>query len=412
MERLPSYTAEVLPSYELSPTTSLASSSRPNSPSSPTQASYHYRSERMELDLGPRKWGTKLPTYGKGGVIEGTVKIRTFKHVDRVVVRLLGNLCASHVLNLVPTLSQNHVLVNKSIELWSSGNPSSSNVPQGKTFSFSFTLEASDEARPMPTSTMVQLTRAQARVAYIVRVDMYRHGVHMHELVQTEILYIPRTTSHYCRPFIPESGNEKRPRITESEWHRADLRLERVKGSPKLRLDSKSDSGPFRGDKFETTPQLWLPQDLCYPSGHSIPFMLSLPATMAQSPSEIESRVEVQLVRVTAVQTRAGAVQEASTVSRGRIQPGSEYGPVTTIRGTIDTGTAEREFSWSFDPVVSVSYEIRVTLGTTTAGVGWKLTQGVELTTHEWRGERSAQIPSLGSSATSRSGASIIYINF
>ncbi|KEP51548.1 putative Asp domain protein [Rhizoctonia solani 123E] len=411
MERLPSYTAEVLPDYELSPTTSVASSSRPNSPLFPSRTSYHYRSERMELDLGPRKWGTRLPAYGKDGVVEGTVKVRTFKHVDRIVVSLIGKLSASHILNQVPTLSQSHTIVNKSIELWSSGNPSSSNVPQGVDFPFSFTLEANG-TRPMPASTSVQLPRAQANVAYIVRVDMYRRGIHLHETLQTEILYIPRTTSHYCRPFIPESGNEKRPRITESEWHRADLRLERAKTSPKLIPTSQSELGSSRSDKDKTPPQLWFPQESRYPSGHSIPFMLSLPATLAQSSSKIESSIEVQLVRVTTVQTRAGVVQQVSIVSRGHIEPSSEHGPTTTMRGTIDTGKAEREFSWSFESIVSVSYEIRAILGTTTAGLVWKLTHGVELVTHEWHGEHAAHIPSLGSSAASRTGASIIHINF
>ncbi|KAG8729581.1 hypothetical protein FRC11_008420 [Ceratobasidium sp. 423] len=412
MEMLPSYTPEVLPGYELSPTTSVASSSRPISPLFPSRTSYHYRSERMEFDLGPRKWGTRLPVYGKGGIIEGTVKIKTFKHVDRVVVSLLGKLSASHVLNQIPTLSQSHTVVNKAIELWSSGDPSSSNAP-GDHFPFSFTLEANDEgAHPMPASTSVQLSRAQAYVAYIVRVDMYRRGVHMHETLQTEILYAPRTISHYCRPFIPESGNEKRPQISEGEWHSAELRLERTKTSPKLGPDSKPEPGPSSGNRDEKAPKFWLPRDLRYPSGSSIPFMLSLPTALAQSSSEIEPSAEVQLVRVSTIQTRAGAVQQASIVSRGRIEPSSGHGPTTTLRGTIDTGGAEKEFSWSFESVVSVSYEIRATLGATMAGLVWKLIEGIELTTHEWRGEQASQIPSLGSSAISRTGANIINIDF
>ncbi|CAE6426765.1 unnamed protein product [Rhizoctonia solani] len=410
---LPSYTPEVLPGYELTPTTSVASSSRPTSPLSSSRTSYHYRSERMELDLGVRKWGTRLPAYGKGGVVEGTVTVRTFKHVDRVVVSLLGKLNASHVLNNIPTLSQSHAIINKTIELWSSGDPSSSNAPQAD-FPFSFTLETNNgPCRSIPASALIQLPRAQAQVAYLVRVDMYRRGVHMHETLQTEILYIPRTISHYSRPFIPESGNEKRPQISESEWHSAEFRVERTKSSPKFGSDPKpSESGPSTSDKDEKAPKFWLPQALRYPSGHSIPFMLSFPDALSKSHSEIESGVEIQLVRMSTVQTRAGVVQHASIVSRGRIQPGPEHGPTTTLQGTIDTGVAEKEFSWEFDSVISVSYEIRATLNTATAGCVWKLTQEIELTTHEWRGEQTALIPSLGASVASRTGASMIHINF
>ncbi|KAJ1300812.1 hypothetical protein OPQ81_002452 [Rhizoctonia solani] len=413
MEMLPSYTPEVLPGYELTPTTSIASSSRPNSPISQSRTSYHYRSERMDLDLGPRKWGTRLPAYGKGGVIEGTVKVRTFKHVDRVVVSLLGKLSVSHVLNQIPTLSQSHMIVNKTIELWTSGDPSSSNAPTKDDFQFSFSLEANDVvAHCLPASTSVQLPRAQAYVAYIIRVDMYRRGAHMHETLQTEILYLPRTISHYCRPFIPETGNEKRPQISESEWHTAEFRLERAKTSSMSGSGPKPELRTSSHPKDEKVPKLWLPRNLRYPSGHSIPFMLSLPTALARPSSTIEWSLEVQLVRVSTVQTRAGAVQQASVVSRGHIQPSPEHGPVTTLTGAIDTGGAEKESSWSFESVVSISYEIRATLGSTTAGSVWKLTQGVELTSHEWRGEQAAQIPSLGSTVVSRTGANIVHINF
>ncbi|CAE6478965.1 unnamed protein product [Rhizoctonia solani] len=378
METLPSYTPEVLPGYELSPTTSVASSSRPISPLSPSRTSYHYRSERMELDLGPRKWGTRLPAYGKGGVIEGTIKIRTFKHVDRVVVSLLGKLSTSHVLNQIPTLSQSHVIINKTIELWSAGDPSSSNPPEGDHFPFSFTLEASDGgARPIPASTSVQLSRAQVHTAYLIRVDMYRRGVHMHETLQTEILFVPRTISHYCQPFIPQPGNEKRPQISESEWHSAELRLERTKILPKLGPDSKPEPESSSGNKDEKAPKFLLPHDLRYPSGHSIPFMISLPVALAQSLSEIESSIQVELVRVSTVQTRAGAVQQASTVSRGSIEPSTGHGPMTTLRGKIDAGGPELEFSWSFESVISVFYEVRATLGAITAGLVWKLTKAL-----------------------------------
>ncbi|CEL61260.1 hypothetical protein RSOLAG1IB_09882 [Rhizoctonia solani AG-1 IB] len=98
MDILPSYTPEVLPGYDLTPaTTRSAPPTRPSSPVSflaqaRDHENYRYRSERMELDLGPRRWGTRLPAYGRLGLVEGTVKVHSFKHVERIVVRLLGKL--------------------------------------------------------------------------------------------------------------------------------------------------------------------------------------------------------------------------------------------------------------------------------------------------------------------------------
>lgn len=93
MESLPSYSPEVLPLYDLTPTISQTNSSRPGSSlSSATWArdhpSYRNTSNRIVLDLGPRRWGTRLPAYGLNGLIEGTVTVRSFKHVEKVVVHV------------------------------------------------------------------------------------------------------------------------------------------------------------------------------------------------------------------------------------------------------------------------------------------------------------------------------------
>ncbi|KAF8691855.1 hypothetical protein RHS03_08716, partial [Rhizoctonia solani] len=380
MEMLPSYSPEVLPGYELTPTASITSSSRPRFSLSPSHSSYVYRSARMELDLGPQRWGTRLPAYGRGGMVQGTVAVRTFKHVDKVVVR-------------------SHMIVNKTIELWPSEASSSSSSTQGDSFPFSIVLEGDDEAaRPIPASGSTQLTRAQASVAYVIRVHMYRRGIHLHETLQTEILYIPRTISRYYPPFMPELGNEKRPQISESEWHSDDLLLERSRTSSEPSAGYKSEAGSSSGSTVEKIPRLWVPRDLRYPSGKCIPFMLSLPTARADSASDIESGIEVQL--------------QARTVSRGRIQPSRDQGRTRTLRGTIDTGSAGKDFSWNFESLVSNVYEVRATIKSSTAGLVWRLIKRVELTTHEWSGERAGRIPSLDSPVTSRTGAQIVHVNF
>ncbi|CAE6443764.1 unnamed protein product [Rhizoctonia solani] len=407
MEDLPSYTPEVLPGYDLTPATTCSPpSTRSSSPTfclarARDHENYRYRSERMELDLGPRRWGTRLPAYGRFGQVEGTVKVRSFGHVERIVVRLIGKLHASHLVSHIPTLSQSQFIVNKEIELWSAKAPSASVAVGESQFPFSFTLDKEEvgdsEAGSMPPSTTIQLHRANARIAYAIRVDMYRRGLHMHEMIQTEILHLPRTVVRYSHPFIPESGNEKRPSITESEWNRAQLQRDSGEGF-KVRLDSVRHKAP----------ELLLPRDLRFPSGENIPFLLSIPGAHDLAP-----HVEIQLVRLSTVQTRAGAIQQAKVISGGRIHDHSQPGSTTstTIHGTIGTGEAEKDVSWNFGTLLSISYEIRVALSFSARGSAWKLTQPIELTSHEWRGEQSALIPSLGSDAAFRTAVNLINMN-
>lgn len=118
METLPCYTPEVLPQYDLSRTPSCSGSgsdsgsTRPSTPapslssssvsssSSPSSylsqarnhPNYRYVSDKLELDLGMRRWGTRLPCYGREGAVEGNVTAHSIKHADRIVVTVRPNL--------------------------------------------------------------------------------------------------------------------------------------------------------------------------------------------------------------------------------------------------------------------------------------------------------------------------------
>jgi hypothetical protein len=202
-----------------------------------------------------------------------------------------------------------------------------------------------------------ELEIAQALLADpILPVIVAKHNIVLR--LQTEVLYIPRTISHYCPPFIPEYGNEKRPQISESEWHSTELRLEHTISSSSSGDSSKSKAGSFGAEESKSGLELWLPRELRYPSGRSIPFILSFPTALACSVLEIESNIEIQLVRISTIQTRAGVVQQVGVVSRARIQSIPEQGPVTMIRGTIDTGEPEKEFSWNFGSLTSLSVSL------------------------------------------------------
>lgn len=147
-----------------------------------------------------------------------------------------------------------------------------------------------------------------------------------------EVLYLPRTTSRYFKPFIPIAGSEKRPRISSGEWHTSAMHL---------------DSGQSADLSPSQTVQLLLPQELCYPSGHTIPFLISATSANLYVP-------DVQLVRISTAQTRAGVVRETAVIARGRVQGEGAGGPNLTLNGTIDMGEAGKEFNWAFDRMTGV----------------------------------------------------------
>ncbi|KAF8604402.1 hypothetical protein BDV93DRAFT_555677 [Ceratobasidium sp. AG-I] len=387
MDSLPAYSPEVLPLYNLTPTTSQNSSSRPGSSlSSLARArdhpNYRYASDRIVLDLGPRRWGTRLPVYGLDGVIDGLVTIQSFKHVEKIIVRLIGKISTCHVMNNIPMIYQTRTILHKSAEIWTSETtqPSTSMHEECK-FPFSFSFVSETEA---PPSVSLQLRRANVHVVYAVRVDLYCKGVYMHETLQTEVLYLPRTTSRYFKPFVPIPGSEKRPRISSGEWHTLSMQL---------------DSGQSVASVSSQTVQLLLPHELCYPSGDTIPFLISASWANICEP-------DVRLVRISTAQTRTGVVRETGVVARGRMQEDGQEragGPRRTMNGTIDTGEAGKEFSWGCGGgMASVSYEIRATMPADTPGSQWSTTQAIELTSYEWTGENASGLPALSSPFVTR----------
>ncbi|KAG8786250.1 hypothetical protein FRC12_016774 [Ceratobasidium sp. 428] len=365
-ENLPSYTPEVLPRYNLTLTTSCSTQSSAHISHTSllargrNQTAYKYASKHMTLDLGARRWGTYLPAYGRNGHVEGTVTVRSFKHVDRIVVRIIGKAVTSNILNHVPTFSQTHVLLHESTELWSSSAASSSSQPTPTEFPFSFVLN--NGKQNLPPSSSIQLRKASAYIAYAVRVDMYRRGVYMHESVQTEILHLPRTTTRYSRPFVPSADptNEKRRQMDASQWHRT--------GS---------------------SPSLLLPRELQYPTGQAIPFIVvPKPDTLSTSIPDVE------LVRIRTANTRTGVAQKREVIACGQ-QVG--IGPDEMINGIIEVGD-EREVGWEAPSVGGVSYEI----------LFGDDVERIELVSHEWRGENAAGLPALELEAAGRRALNLI----
>lgn len=53
----------------------------------PSSQYYIYRAKNIEIDLGPKIWGTSLPSYGRDGVVEGRVTLSgDLKHVSSIVL--------------------------------------------------------------------------------------------------------------------------------------------------------------------------------------------------------------------------------------------------------------------------------------------------------------------------------------
>jgi hypothetical protein len=77
---------------------------QPRAPITTTRAhtEYVFKTPRLELNLGEKKWPVKVPCYGWKGTVKGSVLVKDFKAVTRITVTVslshLGCFKARHVI--------------------------------------------------------------------------------------------------------------------------------------------------------------------------------------------------------------------------------------------------------------------------------------------------------------------------
>ncbi|KAH7334922.1 hypothetical protein B0J17DRAFT_630878 [Rhizoctonia solani] len=418
LERSPAYTALSLTSTRTT-STSVSSDSQPKLIPS---GRLSYSSKRLTLDLGPRIWSPHLPVYGRNGLVEGDVEIKSFKHVNRVELTLTGVVLTYMVSNGNPTLRSTKTILSEKSTIWSAKTDASPSDDQSaRTFPFVFALpdhvQGSQEhiTTPLPPSASLQTRASSAHVFYLLRVDMYRTGIHFHDSVQTEILYLPRTVSHYERPYIPLPGSEKPRRICDAEWRTAEIPRKSISGSPK--------SVPGLGN---VDVHLSLPHKLHYPSGCAITFAVTLSGqglSCANIP-RLTAGLKLTLVKTSTTFVKGIISKQESVVSTGTIcridederhwhdsKPGDNSRQVV-IRGCLETGTKGKDQSWGVRGHAGVSYQARVSLtpsaeGSQQSDAVWEHSEAVVITSHEFEGRAVMGTPALSLAAASRTPMSI-----
>ncbi|CAE6480920.1 hypothetical protein ACGC1H_005236 [Rhizoctonia solani] len=421
LERSPAYTALSLTSTRTSST-----STSDSQPKLIPSGQLSYSSKRLTLDLGKRIWSPHLPVYGRNGLVEGHVDIKNFKHVNRVEVTLTGVVLAYLVSAGNPTLRSSKIILREKSTIWSAKTdayPLDDHSP--RTFPFVFPLpdfvQGSNEhvSTPLPPSASIQTKGSSAHVFYLLRVDMYRRGIHFHDSVQTEILYLPRTVSHYERPYIPLPGSEKPRRICDAEWRTAEIPRKSISGSPK--------SLPGLGNVHA---HLSLPHKLHYPSGCAIPFAVTLSGeglSCANIP-QLAAGLKLTLVKISTVVVKGVISKQEVVVSTGTIcridederhwrdsKPGDNSRQVV-IRGCLETGTKGKDQSWGVRGYAGVSYQVRVSLapraeGSQRSDAVWEHGEAVVITSHEFEGRAAMSTPALSLDVTSRAPMSITLLN-
>ncbi|CAE6489005.1 hypothetical protein RSOLAG22IIIB_04737 [Rhizoctonia solani] len=433
-EQLPPYShnSDRLPQYSRLPEAPTSSKLSPN----------HYvtRSRRMALDLGQRYQSTLVPAFGREGLVEGHVWIQNFENVEKIQVTLTGAVVSYFLEFGTANRPQIRRLTRQTHELWTEQGHNPAVGKEGRSLAFALVMPEHVEDMesilggpvPLPPSASIIMCDAGSHVAYMVRVDMFRKGWRTHDTVKSEILYLPRTTTRYSRPFVPLPNSEKLRPTQAEEWSVLHI-PQKAKTKPGISLSKPGSSSKAPSQPHISLPQslredlivrLYLPHGLRYPAGRDILWSVAIvfPRTGSSASSVRSGRssssmsdeqvnaliagVSIRLICVSTIAVRGTASRRERVVSVGQTFMSIPNGVTDegerkiVIRGYLRSGEEEKDMSWGVPGFVSVVYKIRVSVKPDqSAGSDaptWEYCERIMITSHEADGEiHNRGVPAL-----------------
>ncbi|KAG8980968.1 hypothetical protein FRB90_007369 [Tulasnella sp. 427] len=310
---------------------------------------YVYSTKYMTLNLGRKLYGTDIPSYGRNGIITGTLAINDFKYAKDITLTILGKVTVVVNHPNIPIPPERRTVLQHTETLWSASD-SAPRPDSSQTFSISFPIPtyALGCSSLLPPSTSSYSSAIELDIRYSLTVDMTRQGIHRNQTISTGFYYLPKCTpTNLLEAQVPSAG--KTDEETEGlRWKMVEARLD----GP----NSKQDGSVVR---------LGLPLPLIFTSGIPIPFrasIISLDSSLSRS--RIRAALKVHLIQSTFITSGNRCFRFQNTVGTGeiwKVEKGTGAG-IWDVTGSIGGLRRGSEMSWKLVNIVEIQYSVRVTL--------------------------------------------------
>ncbi|KAF9464125.1 hypothetical protein BDZ94DRAFT_1257065 [Collybia nuda] len=283
---------------------------------------YTKSSKKVSVTLFEQEDNAEIPTYGRHGLVSGTVYVEDCARVSRVSLKIEGKLEST----ISEGGSKTVRLVNDSYTLWSGCPKGSERCPNYVPFSAvlpsSYLYEGS--SRPLPPSyascspaSPSFFLRSQYSIIVQVTRLRYRKLDFLTKTKQVKIPfeYYPRTRAH--RPIAPTPCFFSTVKTSPEEWYQA---FSVMKTRPKSKLE------PIHCHIF-------IPGARVYGLSDTIPFHVQINGPLASlrslltDCSDEELSIKVCLLRQVSVETRGQKAWRNTILSEGEI---NEVPPVVS----------------------------------------------------------------------------------
>ncbi|KAG8736062.1 hypothetical protein FRC12_017798, partial [Ceratobasidium sp. 428] len=286
-------------------------------------------SRGVVLSFAQRKYeGTRLPAFGRGGIVNGEIYLKSTSHIESVTVVLKGEIKTVIESSCRPTVTSKVMLLNQNYAIWPISEQDNTPISHILPFSFSFPSTARSQEEPLPASFLGALTEGTIRIRYTVIAHVRRTGWRGNTTVETEIFYLPRTVNTVPLSISSSFGSISAPKESPDDMRIVELPAKQSTAGKQL--------------SSEVKVHLACPLSITLSKDHAAPFNIyvSSPTQPLRRLLQLVPHISVRLVRIVKITSRGISTTEESACAHGVIQafvPHSEAGggESVVINGSI-----------------------------------------------------------------------------
>ncbi|QRW12701.1 Asp domain protein [Ceratobasidium sp. AG-Ba] len=318
---------------------------------------YEYSSKNTVLRFSQcKRTSVRLPAYGRGGIVDGEISLRSTNHVESIIISLKGEIKTTIETSTRPTLTSKTILIDQPCVAWPLPQEPNASVPHIVPFSFVFPDTIKGRGGPLPPSFIGSSAEGSIRVKYTVVAHVRRTGWRGNTTVESEVFYLPRPT-------------ERTP-------HQGSTSIETTSGPVESLYDTSVVELPVKQSTAgkqvasEVKAHLACPRAITFSEGSPVHFgiYLSSQTQPVERILQLASHISVRLVRSVTLTAKGQSSIEDTVCAHGALRvpelsSKTEGQYLIFMMGSLQP-TSTTWTSWEVEGVSKITYALRVTLPT------------------------------------------------
>ncbi|TCD65417.1 hypothetical protein EIP91_002716 [Steccherinum ochraceum] len=313
---------------------------------------YKYKTDTVEINLGPCPWGLLYCAYGRCGAVKGLVTfLKKGNGILQVTATLRGAVTVTTTEHTMVASVAKRTFLSQTVTLFQA--EVASTIQPGTPFPFNlpFPENATTEDFSLPPSVSIFHPGASAEISYTVQVDIVRSKFYRHEMRAIPLLYLPKSSPQH--PPLPEM-----PLVYPGNDIPGGMR--KVALNPVWPSCATQEAK----EKDLATVQALFPEPPEFASGETIPLALYISCPNSPAiPKLLSDNIGVFLIKRKKVWINEGrhiSIREIIVEKVKELRVNSMLEGVLYLTMDLQAGEHGAECSWGIPGYMTVEYVVRI----------------------------------------------------